>query len=1576
VSDPQPSTVAPPGRASGRAGTAYSRLRSPSRLRAVVDYSALALLAFIPMLASQPGTVTDDTKTYLYLDPGRYVRQAVSVWDPGVALGTVTHQNIGYLLPMGPFYWAMAELHVPLWIAQRLWMGALLFAAGAGALYLCRTIGLSGPGRYVAATAFMFTPYVLQYSGRISVILLPWAGLPWMFAFVMLALRRGGWRYPALFALVVALVSGINASSILYVGLGPALWLPYAVLVSKEATWRRAWGVAWKVGLLTALVSLWWAVGLQVEAAYGVNVLKYTETVPATSGASLASEIIRGLGYWYFYGSDRAGPWTQSSVAYTQNLWLIGASFAVPALAFVAAAFSRWRYRSYFILVTVVGMILAVGPNPYSDPSTIGSVIKAVMVDTTAGLAFRSTDRASPLIILSLALFLGAGVSAVVSRVRKTGLLIGGIALGAIFAAATPLWTGAILADGFTQPAAPPLYVRQAAAALNATHPGTRVYALPGNNFAAYRWGDTIDTVYPGLLTRPFVTHEQQIMGSVATSDLLQAVDTPLQDGTMDWNTLAPMSSLMSAGDDLVQYDQAYERYDTPNPQQMALDLATTPAGLSDPVSYGTPRPNVPLIPHFDEAALTRPPNQGWTAPLESYTVDHPRPIVRAESTRTPLVVDGDASGLVNASSVGLLGGNPTVLYAGTLDTAPKLRRQTLGSRADLVVTDTNRKQGFRWNSLSENTGYTESAGQPPDTADPTDFPINLFPGAPPDAQTTADLHGVASVSASSYGSSIDFLPEDQPTAALDGNTQTAWLDDSFAAPRGQWWQVVLQQPRTETSITLVQPQTGDPDRSITAATLTFDGRRPVTVHLGPASRTPAGQVVTFPARTFRTLRVTVDAVAVADKRTPVASRSSVGFAEVAIPGISANETIAMPEDLLRAAGSSSLLDRVSLVMTRLRSSGAPPRSDTETSLDRTFWLPTARTFSLTGQARISALIPDDQIDLLVGRTSLRQPHIVANSLGRLPGDLQANAMATLDGSSSTLWEPGFGVAHQAGQWLQYTLPKPVTFNHLDLQMAADGQHSVPTKVTVSADSGSTTVRLPALADSPVPGSATDVPISFPTLTGQTIRITVDTVRIEDTPNYYSDSPIAMPIGIAEVGIPGVTAPPVPADIPSPCQDDLVTVDGNPLWVQISGTSATALARQALTISLCGPDAGGLALSPGDHTLRSVLGQVSGFDIDQLALDSAPGGGVMPLASPTTLAAPPVSTAPQVRVVDQRSTAIDLSVSGLGSGGGVGGAGVGGGGSGAGGGRAPFDLVLGQSINAGWEASVVGGSSLGPPVLIDGFANGWRIDPSTLGSAAPDGTITVALRWKPQQRVDLALIISLVAIVACLVLVFLPVRSRRRRRRGGRHSRSHSHTTVGEVGTVAGSAGPAEPVAPVAAVNRDPDGGGPEAAGASPEGSAGITGPHLVVPFRSEAPRAPFWLALVAGVVVGALAAAIASPAAGAAVGVATVVVLLVPALRVVLGLLAIAGVVAAGAYVAVHQGQAQVPAGGSWPLSFNTASKLAWAGVVFLGADGAVEMIQQGSSVLRRRTARAAETWEASDPEQVGDDQPAADAP
>ena len=92
--------------------------------------AVLAILAYVPLLVVRAGVVTPDTKTYLYLDPGRFLAQVAFMWNPTVGLGTVNHQYIGYLLPMGPFFGLLALLHVPIWVAQRLWLGSILFAAG------------------------------------------------------------------------------------------------------------------------------------------------------------------------------------------------------------------------------------------------------------------------------------------------------------------------------------------------------------------------------------------------------------------------------------------------------------------------------------------------------------------------------------------------------------------------------------------------------------------------------------------------------------------------------------------------------------------------------------------------------------------------------------------------------------------------------------------------------------------------------------------------------------------------------------------------------------------------------------------------------------------------------------------------------------------------------------------------------------------------------------------------------------------------------------------------------------------------------------------------------------------------------------------------------------------------------------------------------------------------------------------------------------------------------------------------------------------------------------------------------
>ena len=164
------------------------------------------------------------------------------------------------------------------------------------------------------------------------------------------------------------------------------------------------------------------------------------------------------------------------------------------------------------------------------------------MTDTTAGLAMRSTDRATPLVRDRSGHAARASASPRCGgRSPWTGLVTAGVVAGLVVANNPAMFNGdAEVSSFFTQPASLPAYQTQAIAHLNTTHPGTRVLAIPGNDFAADRWGDTVDTPQAAFLDRPFVTREQQIMGSMATADILYAMDDPIQEGIEDWNALAP----------------------------------------------------------------------------------------------------------------------------------------------------------------------------------------------------------------------------------------------------------------------------------------------------------------------------------------------------------------------------------------------------------------------------------------------------------------------------------------------------------------------------------------------------------------------------------------------------------------------------------------------------------------------------------------------------------------------------------------------------------------------------------------------------------------------------------------------------------------------------------------------------------------------------------------------------------------------------------------------------------------------------------------------------------------------------
>ncbi|HVB93315.1 MAG TPA: hypothetical protein VND67_03270, partial [Acidimicrobiales bacterium] len=683
--------------------------------------------------------------------------------------------------------------------------------------------------------------------------------------------------------------------------------------------------------------------------------------------------------------------------------------------------------------------------------------------------------------------------------------------------------------------------------------------------------------------------------------------------------------------------------------------------------------------------------------------------------------------------------------------------------------------------------------------------------------------------------------------------------------------------------------------------TLTFDGKSPVTIDLGKASRTAAGQKLTFTPRTFTTMRIRVDAFG---RQRNFNGASPIGLAEVQIPGIRADETVALPQDLLRAAGTGSANDRLTFVFTRLRSSGAPPRSDIEPFLSRSFWMPTARTFDLTGQARISPLIPDDAIDRLVGRPGAHGNGIVAYSSGRLNGDLSAGAIQTLDGNSQTAWQPGLGASHQAGSWLKYNLPAPITFSTLNLQLLADGRHSVPTSVTVSTENGSRHLPLPPIANGKTPGSVVNVPLSFPALTGAHITITFTTVRLVYTVNYYTESPQALPLGVAEVGIPGLHAAPLPASIPATCRDDLLSIDNQPVWISVSGSTQTALGRtNPLNVSLCGPDVGGIHLGAGTHTLTSAYGDTmvnnrltTGFDLDRLALDSAPGGAPAPPVSASAIAGPPPQPTTPVTIASHTATTIHLRVTKA---------------------TAPFELILGQSINSGWTANVPGVGNLGRPVLIDGFANGWKMTSADLAKAGGSGSFDVNLRWTPQTRVNVALIVSALTILLCLLMAYLPERVRRRIARRLRHPAGGPRRRRGEDQAGIGPT----PIDPAAWT---------------------VPAPRLWAPFQAHRYRTSWPLSVGVALATGLVGGFISRPVTGLAVGVATLLALLVPRTRLLLGVAAVGLMIAAGTYTVVEQARFHIAVNGNWAMHFDLSSDLAWAAVVFLAADATVEVIRR----------------------------------
>ncbi len=1213
----------------------------------------LAALAYLPALIAAPGRMPTDSKLYLYLDPGRFMGDAASSFDPRQFGGWVPHQHIAYLWPAGPWFWLFDVLHVPDWIAHRLWIGTLMVAAGLGVRWVARLLGLSAPAALAAALVYQLSPYVLPYVSRTSVMLLPWAGLGWIVGFTIRATRRRTWGDPAAIALIVFTVGSVNATALAMIVPGPALWLVHAVW-QRSLTWRQGALVAARVGLLAVPVCLWWIMALLIQGRFGAEVLPYSESLADVSLTATAPEVWRSLGYWLFYVRDPYAATTTESLRYLSSTPAIVVSYLVPLAGLCGLVFTRWAHRRFAALCVAAGAVLAVGLHPIGNRSPLMRVL-AGSDDGGLALALRSSTRALPVMNLGLALLAGALVTAAADRrlprlgwpaQTVTAAVVAVLAVGNLPA----LWNGAFVDPALERDATPPAAWTAAAQALDRSGTLGRVLQLPGSEFGAYRWGYTVDQPLPGLTEKPLITRDLLPLGSAGAMDLLYALDDRFQTGLIEPGALAPVARWLGVDTIWVTNDLAYDRFRTARPEVVGAEVAGSD-GVGEPDHFGEIGVNKPGVAMIDERSLGDQRALSPVEPVDLYPVQDAGTVVRAVDRS--VVVSGSGDGLVDLSGAGLLDGNEVVQYSASL-AGPALT-EAIQRAGGLIVTDTNRDQARHWRSSQDTTGYTESSDPSlallRHVASDQRLPVFAEREAPvdPATQTTAEQVGQVRATATSYGEPFAYLPERRPSMAIDGSLDTAWTVGEHADPVGETLRLLVDGGATGSAHVVQSVVQGG--RRITQVSV---NGAPVT--LDDSSLAAPGQSIPVPAAAT-TVDIRIDAVAGGEPFTAGAV-SAVGFAEVVIdtasgPAPPTVEVVRPPTDAMAALADAT---PVTFEFSRLRSDPMNRwRSDPEPTLVREVPIGDARPFRLDADVRVDPRAADADLADLFGWPAFAS--------SRLTGSIASTGVSAIDGDPQTSWITGFGEAIGATLTID-GVTQPV--DRIAITQPVGGFSRITT-VTVQSGDDTRTVDL-------VPNASGTASAGIdPPLPAGSIRIAVATIDAVTTIDRRYGDTIELPVAISDLDLPGLpdASPVVDSNATLDCVG-LVLVEQAPQGFSLQIDGASAIDGAAFPAEPC---TASVDVLPGARVTGST--SIDGVQVDRVVL-----------SQPTSDAssAPP----PTVTVIDDGTFDRRYEVAACPDG---------------------CWLVFGEGFNPGWTATGPDGS-LGPQQLVDGGFNGWWLSGS------------------------------------------------------------------------------------------------------------------------------------------------------------------------------------------------------------------------------------------------------------------------
>lgn len=1271
--------------------------RISTRRRAQAIPLGLALAAFAVALAQRPGELVADTKIDLHVDPARFLSDVTAAWSHSGGLGQLqAGQYAGYLFPMAPFHAVAHALGVAPWLTQRLWLGTVLALAAWGTVRLLDALldRPRGVAHLTAGALVLLNPYVLVFAGRTSITLLAYAALPWLLLATYRGLRNPkGWWWPAAFALVLASAGGgVNAAVVGWILLGPALLVAYEMGYGGLRR-RDALAFLGRVAPLSVLASLWWLMPVAVHARYGLNLLPFTESVGSIWSSTSMSEDLRGLGYWTVYVGigygDRLQPFTEAARTLLYSPGVVAASLLVPALALSGFVWTRrWRYGPFFLAMVLLGLLVMAAGFP--DGTLFRRLLVGVYYHAEPVQFLRTTYKAGPLVVLALACLGGAGAAAVWEQLRGRPRARAAAAVVAAVLVAGSAWP---LVTGRAYDAnlafdAVPGYWRAAGHDLDRT--------LPANSRALVLPGQLFAYYrwgFPQDPILPALTRRPVAVRNVVPYANLHAVDALVTaDSLVQQRRLVPgqLRQLLGLLGARAVVTGANDDI------RLSGAIAPAPAAQQLRIGAGLDRPDRRYGPTRRYPPATADLGGGARLPaVRRYDLRGGPGVVRVHPRAAPLVVDGSADGLAGLSALGALPGDRTALYAADMSRS-ELRRAAAGG-AEVVVTDSNRRRVF----VSSRPVGQFGPVMPADAALSRDA-ASLDPFARgSSAQTVATYAGARDVQAP-YSPEFVQFPEHRAYAAFDGDPGTYWVADRNLERDRHWVEIRFNHPRQVPYVDILPARESATDvRQVEIA-----GRRfPIR---------PGWNRLPTRLRRASQLRALITS------RRKVTSRLTGGpgaLAEVRLPGVRVRELLRPPVLATRAlvgldtrrVGLSFLFERVRGddpyrrarrqdpnrgAVPRLRSQEAALASqpgDAEQAIARAVELPAARDFRADGWASVVPSAPDPALDRLAG---YRGPARFSSS-GRYQGVAGRRASSAFDGDPGTAWvgEAGSG----ARPWVAWRPAAPLALRRLRLR-ASPGLPA-PLRVRLVWEGGHTgALRV---------GPGGEVRFRRP--------VSARSFRLEILATRPARGAPRGAVGIAEVDVPGLARARLPRAGPLPSRCGAVRV-----------RIGSAIARTRLAGDVRSLDGGlPLRLRPCGGPARARAGRASVSSAGEVVR-----ADILRLRSPAPL---PVRT-PQVgrvlRVGSEeqgRYDGVRLEVNG------------------------PSWLVLGESFNEGWRAWC-DGRSLGAPRVVDGFANGWRVDSRCR---------TARFAFGPQKSIDAARIVSGLAVL--LMLGFMVLRWRRRR---------------------------------------------------------------------------------------------------------------------------------------------------------------------------------------------------------------------